>query len=931
MKSCLSYRPVSRLFSLLVLGLLVSAAGVCAEVTTPEQFFGFKLGTDKKLARYDKIVEYLQKIAGQSDRVRVRNLGPTTLGNPYLLVEISSPENLKDLDHYKSLERKLYFQGGAPTEAERDEIFNSGKAVVLVTNNLHSNEIGSSQAIVELIHRLATDNSDGVKKILDNVVFLTVPSANPDGQILVTDWYNKVVDTPNESSPLPVLYHYYVGHDDNRDMFLFSQKESALAAGILWHDWFPSVWLDEHQQGSNASRIFTMPARDPINPNVDPLIYRWETILGISQSAALDAEGKTGVIHNVSYDSYYVGAFGWTGWWHNQVGMLTEVASARLASPIYQQRATLSLSSSAAAPGGGSAGGGRGTGAGRGAGGGRAAAPAAPGGDAAPGAGGGFGDGRAGTQEQPLPAPTDITPRNDYLQPWLGGKWTLGDIVDYEVTATYALLETAADRRETLLRDIYKVNLDTIEKGRKGELGRGSEKTYGVLIPVSEQHDPAEAAELVDKLIGGGVEVYRAKNEFKQDGKTYAAGTFVVPFTQVFARYAKDLLERQTYPQVRVTPESDPIAPYDVSSWSLGLQFGLRTDFAKTALDSSLALERVTATPKWPLAAQSSGNGWSFAYTGAQSALLVNRLLKGGAAVRLTKPDSAGIPTALVTAKPETWTKAVEGFDIGAGAATGKTPPRPAVATTLRAPRIGLYQPWGGNQDEGWTRWLLEHYAFDYTTLHNKDVQAGKLRQRFDAIILPSQRGAALLTGNTSPSVLPEYRGGIGDDGWQALVDFTAEGGTIIALGESTNVLIEKLPLGVKNLKRTLTSQEHHAPGTIVNLQVDTSHPVGLGAARETFGFYINSPFFETVEGFSSQKVSVVARYPNTTVLASGWLRGDELMQGRAAVVAIDENPGKIVLFGIQPQNRAQTHATLPLLFNALYWSAEGDVNIAGQ
>jgi hypothetical protein len=497
--------------------------------------------------------------------------------------------------------------------------------------------------------------------------------------------------------------------------------------------------------------------------------------------------------------------------------------------------------------------------------------------------------------------------------------------VDYEVTATYALLETASDRRETLLRDIYKINLDTVEKGRKGELGRGTEKNFGVLIPVSEQHDPAEAVELVDKLLGAGVEVYRAKSEFKQDGKTYAAGTFVVPFTQVFARYVKDLLERQEFPQVRVTPESDPIPPYDVSSWSLGLQFGVRTDFAKTAFDSSLALERVAVTPKWPLAAVSAGNGWSFSYTGAQSALLVNRLLKGGAKVSLTKPNSAGIPTAIVTAKPEVWTKAVDGFEIRAGAAAGKTPAQPVGTTALRAPRIGLYQPWGGSQDEGWTRWLLEHYAFDYTTVHNKDVQAGKLRERFDAIILASQRGGSILTGTTSPSVFPEYRGGIGDDGWQALQDFVAEGGSLIALGETTNLLIEKLPLGVKNLKQTYTRDQHHAPGTIVNLQVDTSHPVGFGAAPETYGFYVNSPFFELTEGFSSQKVSVIARYPNTNVLASGWLRGDELMQGRAAVVAIDENPGKIVLFGIQPQNRAQTHATLPLFFNALYWAAEGD------
>ena len=138
---------------------------------------------------------------------------------------------------------------------------------------------------------------------------------------------------------------------------------------------------------------------------------------------------------------------------------------------------------------------------------------------------------------------------------------------------------------------------------------------------------------------------------------------------------------------------------------------------------------------------------------------------------------------------------------------------------------------------------------------------------------------------------------------------------------------MDKLPLGVKDLKRTITRDQHFAPGAIVNLQVDTAHPVGRGVAPETLGFYINSPFFQLMEGFSSQKVSVVARYPNTNVNASGWLRGEDLMYGRAAVVAIEMNPGKVVLFGIRPQHRAQTHATFR--FNALYWSAEGDLSSA--
>src|SRR5687768_5126768 len=271
---------LSALVALLV--SFASAQQAAPPIQTPEQYFGFRMGTDNKLARWDKIVAYFKQVSESSDRIRYRELGKSTNGNPFLALEISSPETLKHLDRYKQLQRKLYFQGGAPTDSERDEIFRQGKAVVLVTTTIHATEIGASQMVVELVHRLATDNSPAVKKILDNVIFVLVPSLNPDGQIMVTDWFNKNLDTPFANSQIPYLYHPYVGHDNNRDMYMFTQKESQHTARLLWHDWFPSVWLDEHQQGSGGARIFVMPATDPINPNVHPLIYRWNGILGQS-------------------------------------------------------------------------------------------------------------------------------------------------------------------------------------------------------------------------------------------------------------------------------------------------------------------------------------------------------------------------------------------------------------------------------------------------------------------------------------------------------------------------------------------------------------------------------------------------------------------------------------------------------------------------
>lgn len=838
-------RYITGILLLAILSLALRAQGT---LPTPEQFLGFRVGADKKLARWDKIVEYSQLVAKNSDRVRVRELGKTTLNNPFIALEISAPETLKNADRYKQLERKLYFQGGAPTDAERDEIFKSGKAVVVVTCNIHSTEIGASQMVLELIHQLATDNSATTKKILDNVIFILVPSLNPDGQIMVTDWYNKNVNTEYEASPLPWLYHHYIGHDNNRDMYMFTQKESQLTARLLWHDWFPAVWLDEHQQGSAGARIFVMPATDPINPNVHPLIYRWNGILGQAQAAALEAAGKEGIIYNSTYTNFWQGAMAWSGWWHNQVGLLTEVASARIASPIEQRRALPGQAQAAAE------------------------------------------DFQAQARRQmenpnePLPPPRDVTPRTEYPRPWLGGRWTLRDIVDYELIATNALLETAADQREQLLRQIYAVNKATYDAGQVNGV-------HAIIVDAQAQHDPRAAWHLMERLQMAGVEVSRAENDFELEGKKYPTGAFVISMKQIFARYAKDLLEKQTYPEVRRAPNAPAEAPYDVTAWSLGMQMGVTSVLARQPLPASLRLGKVGE-----LAVMKNE---SFAYKGADAALAVNRLLKAGKTVTFAQQRDNSVTVNAARA------------------------PQAKTTTLAAAPRIGFYQPWTASMDEGWTRWVLEQYEFPYTTLHNAEIKAGKLREKFDVLLFADQAPAGILNGNNSRYVRAEYRGGIGEDGLEAVRAFVQAGGTLVMMGTACDLAIEKFPIPVRNLKRGLTREQHFAPGTIVRVQVDQSHPVGLGMPAETFGFYNNSPFFTLVEGFASQRATVVARYPNTDVLASGWLRGEDLMAGRAAVVSVEMNPGRIILFGLRPQHRAQTHATFPLLFNAFYWAAD--------
>jgi hypothetical protein len=217
---------------------------------------------------------------------------------------------------------------------------------------------------------------------------------------------------------------------------------------------------------------------------------------------------------------------------------------------------------------------------------------------------------------------------------------------------------------------------------------------------------------------------------------------------------------------------------------------------------------------------------------------------------------------------------------------------------------------------------VLEQWEFAPKTIHNADVKAGKLRQQYDVIVLADQQPRDIVNGSESAATRPEYRGGIGEDGLRALKAFVADGGTLVMMGNSTDLAIQKWPIPVRNVKPGLSRDQHFAPGTIVRVQVDTASPFGYGLPAETCGFYNNSPFYELTDGFPSQRTSVIARYPNTDIVASGWLKGEELMVGRAAVVQVELNPGRLVLFGLRPQHRAQTQATFPLLFNALYIAA---------
>jgi hypothetical protein len=879
----------------LVLGLGVPARAlppVAASLPTPEEFAGFRMGTEGKLLRWEKIVEYLNQAGQASDRVRVEELGKTTLDNPFLLVVISSSRNLAHLEEIKATQRRLAYPYDL-TEAETQRLAWNSPAVLLITLNIHSSEIGSSQMALELVHRLATEDSPWIENVLDNVVFLLVPSFNPDGQILVVDWYNKTKDTEHALASMPWLYHPYVGHDNNRDAFMLTQKESRLVIQVLCQEWFPQVYLDEHQMGPTGPRIFVPPFRNPINPNVDPIIWAENGVLGFAVFTALHEAGLEGITYDQFFTSWWRGGFLMEAWWHNIVGLLTEVASTRMATSTEQEKAKLGEPPKGEAPSSQE-----------------------------------YLDELEKDPQKPLPAPRDVMPRNNYPRPWLGGRWSLRDVIDYELVATYALLEAVANNRVSLIQNQVKMGKNAVAAGAKGD-------PYAYLFP-PEQHDPGALFHLLEVLQFAGVEIDRAEATFTANEKEYPAGTYVIRMAQPFRAFAKDLLEIQKHPDPAKMPAGAMAdRPYDVTGWTLPLQMGVKAVEVKEPFEANLArVEKIPAPAGQLRAAEGAVRvyGYLIRPEPNSKALATNRLLKAGADVAwLTEPvevrgESYPVGTILVRGRDAA--AQVESLTTELGlTATASELALLTPRLQLGVPRVGLYQPWTASMDEGWTRWLLEQYEFPYTTLHNADLKAGKLGEKFDVIVFPGDRDKKdILEGNKRKWTPEEYKGGIGEEGLEALREFVRGGGTLVLLDESAELALESWAVPVKNILKGVERAEFLCPGSLLRIHVDPRHPVAYGMPEEATAVFIDSPAFDLAPGFSYTDVKVIARYPSTDPLQSGWIRGPKHLHDRIAAAEVRYEKGRIVLLGFRVQFRAQPHNTFKLFFNALHYAAAESV-----
>ena len=869
--------PLLAVLSLLA-ALLVLPAGAQQPpaIPTPEEFFGFPMGADRQLAHWDQMVDYINLIGERSDRVHVRELGKSTLGHPYLLATVSTPDTIRDLRRYQAMQRELA-DPRVTSPARAEEIALNGKAVVLIGANVHATEIGTNQVMNDLLHRLATEQSAWVDHLLDNAIVLLIPSQNPDGQRMVVDWYRRNLGTPYENSPLPELYHKYAGHDNNRDSFMLTQVETRYLNQVLYQEWLPEVYLDTHQMGNRNARIFVPPFKNPPNPNVDPLIWTQVNQLGQAMASKLHEAGKPGVIWGELYSGFWQGANNTNPWWHNMVGLLTEVASAQLGTPVRQQRAApnrrrLSRRESLGPR--------RGLG-------------------------------------LPLAPPRDIQARMNYPRPWQGGLWTPADVVEYHALSMEGLLESVANNRTTLKRNFYSMNRGAIEQFADGS-------PYAFVIP-DEQGDPGAAARLVRLLQAEAAEVEVAESPFVADGSVYPAGSYVARLSQPFGRWVKDVLEPQRYPDIRWPYPGAPIdKPYDVTAWSLGMLMGVDTVQVERPFAAELRrLDEPAAIP--PGQVTGSGDVFVIPHDANRSFTALNRLLATGAALSWATEEldlgAAGRYGRGAMLVADTDRSAVEevAADLRLQVAAADLPddlPR----LPIHAPRVGLYEPWGGNMDAGWTRWVLEQHEFPYVHVRSADLRAANLYDRFDVLILPEMNSIHLIQGLRAPNVRPEYRDGIGAPGIQNLLRFVEEGGTLITLGNTAAFAIEHLGAPLVNIVRGQSEDAFYCPGSILRVAVDTTHPIGYGLPREVDGMFVGNGGYREARTRHSADVRVVGRYPDAPLLRSGWLVGGERLRGTGAVIEVASGKGRIILHTFRVQHRAQTEGTFRLLFNSIFY-----------
>jgi Zinc carboxypeptidase len=902
--------------------LFATLAFAQTHVTTPKDQFGFNLGDDYQLTNYTQLTEYWNKLASESDRVKLEEIGKTAEGRTQLMAIVTSPQNFKQLERYKEISRKLALAEGL-SDDEAHALAHEGKAVVWIDGGLHASEVECAQALTEMLYQMASRNDPETLRFLNDTIILFV-QANPDGQELVANWYMRNPDPAKRSLDyIPRLWQKYIGHDNNRDFFMCNMPESTNMNRVLYLEWFPQILYNHHQTGPAGAVIFMPPFRDPFNYNFDPLVMMELDAVGAAMHSRMEAEGKpgAGMRSAASYSTWYNGGLRTTTYFHNMVGLLTEI----IGSPTPVDIALV---------------------------------PAAqlPRGD--------------------LPFP--IAPQKWHLRQSIEYSLTANRAVldyasRYRETLLYNSYCMGKNSIERGSHDSWTITPKRIqaleaaaaaapkEKPEHGaDVPRGSvpAKLYesilhdpatrdprGYIIPANQADLPTAIA-FLNTLLKNGVAVERATAQFQVAGKTYAAGSFVVKTAQAFRPHVLDMFEPQDHPNDFRYPGGPPIPPYDVTGYTLAFQMGVQFDRILDAFDGPF--ERVSGLltpPPGSITGTARPAGYLVSHRVNNSFILVNRLLKDKCDVYWLKdqppPESAselGAGVIWIPASPSA-RAILERAAHELGIAAHAVAHRPTGSALKLAPaRIALLDQYGGLMTSGWTRWLFEQYEFPFKVVYAQELDRGDLARSYDVLVLtdgalraPDAPAAEFAPKQPKPEEIPpEFRSWLGrlsaDKTIPQIRRFLESGGTVVAIGSSTSLAgYLGLPVRSALTERAADGSEHalppekfYIPGSLLTATVDNTNPVAYGVPDRVDVFFDRSPVFRLNPDATLKGAAAVAWFSTATPLHSGWAWGQQYLEGGVAIAEARLGSGKVVLLGPEVAFRGQPHGTFKFLFNAL-------------
>ena len=827
-------------------------------ITTPRQQFGFDIGADYQLANYRQLAEYWRKLDVESERMVVREIGTTSEGRPHLMAIVTSPQNHRDLKKYQDISRRLAFAEGLSDDQAR-ALAQEGKAVVWIDGGLHANEMLGAQQLIQIVYEMTSRTDKETMRFLDDTILLFV-HANPDGHDLVADWYMRHPDPAKRSSAgLPRLYHHYIGHDNNRDFFASTQKETENINRVLYHEWMPQILYNHHQSGPRGTVAWSSPQRDPYNYHLDPLVILGLQALGTHMHQRMASEGRPGLTmaSGGPYDGWWNGGIRNTGNFHNIIAILTET----IGSPTPMQIPFV-------------------------------AARQLPNRDYA----------------FPIaPQPWKFSQSIDYSMSFNRA------VIDYAsrnrehlLFNIYRMGQRAIQRgsEDTWTPSPSRLaGVDANDPNAWASLRTPDRRDpRGYIIP-SDQTDFTTAIKFVNALREVNVTVQRATREFAVAGKSYPAGSFVVMTAQAFRPHVLDMFEPQDHPNVIPYPGAAPTPPYDNAGWTLALQMGVQFDRILEPFTGPF--ERVTAwNVPLPPPCFAAGRSTRCDRRVNDAFTFVNRLAKAGtggvyanAAFFTTASDEGA---RIVPPRVGLWDQ------YGGSMPSGWTR---WILEQFEFPFSRVFAP---ELDRGNLNAKYDALIFVNGAIPGLATEDGRGRGR----------GGPPIDPQSVPAEFRSHVGRISADKTiPQLRAFVEAGGTLIAIGSSAENIARHFDLPLEDHLvengRPLPRAKYFVPGSVLTARVNTTHPAAAGMAERTNFFFDNSPVFRLKAG-ADQSVQVIASFDTATPLASGWAWGQEYLKGGIAAAEVTLGKGRVLLYGPEILHRAQPHGTFKLLFNPL-------------